>query len=107
MLEVLLGAEGLGLEACHLTGGSYRLILGPTTAHDPHRGIEAETLGIMDIFLAPGLGPQQSAPPPGRVPRLARLMALAIRFEQLLGEGEVASYAELGRLGHVTRARVS
>jgi hypothetical protein len=45
--------------------------------------------------------------PPGRVPRVARWMALAIRFEQLLREGQVASYAELARLGHVTRARVS
>jgi hypothetical protein len=57
--------------------------------------------------LEPGPGPKQLAPPPGRVPRVARLMALAIRFEQLLGTKEVASYAELGRLGHVTRARVS
>ncbi len=45
--------------------------------------------------------------PPGRVPRVARWMALAIRFEQLLNEGRVASYAELARLGHVTRARVT
>jgi hypothetical protein len=34
-------------------------------------------------------------------------MALAIRFEQLLREGQVASYAELARLGHVTRTRVT
>ena len=45
--------------------------------------------------------------PPGRVPRVARWMALAIRFERLLREGQVASYAELARLGHVTRARVT
>ena len=45
--------------------------------------------------------------PPGRVPRIARLMALAIRFEQLIGAGEVADYAELARLGHVTRARMT
>ena len=45
--------------------------------------------------------------PPGRVPRVARWMALAIHFEQLLREGQVASYAELARLGHVTRARVT
>lgn len=44
---------------------------------------------------------------PGRVPRLARLMALAIRFEQLLREGVVTSYTELAALGHVTRPRVS
>ena len=45
--------------------------------------------------------------PAGRVPRVARWMALAIRFEQLLRERQVASYAELARLGHVTRARVT
>jgi hypothetical protein len=44
---------------------------------------------------------------PGRVPRLARLMALALRFEQLIHSGQVADYAELAELGHVTRARVT
>ena len=43
----------------------------------------------------------------GRVPRIARLMALALRFEQLLCEGKIRNYAELARLGHVSRARVS
>ncbi len=52
MLEVLRGAEGLGLEACHLPGGGGRLILGRTTDHDPQGGIEAEALGIIDIFIA-------------------------------------------------------
>ncbi len=42
----------------------------------------------------------------GRVPRVAKLMALALRFESLLRTGEIASYAELGRLGRVTRARI-
>jgi len=45
--------------------------------------------------------------PAGRVPRIARLMALAIRFDDLLRKGEVKDYAELARLGHVTRARVT
>jgi hypothetical protein len=45
--------------------------------------------------------------PPGRVPRVSRWMALALRFEQLLREGHVASYAELARLGQVTNARIS
>jgi hypothetical protein len=44
---------------------------------------------------------------PGRVPRVAKLLALAHRFEQLLHEGVVKDYADLARLGHVTRARVS
>jgi hypothetical protein len=47
------------------------------------------------------------AVPAGRVPRLARLMALALRFESLVRSGVVKDYAELARLGHVTRARVS
>ncbi len=53
------------------------------------------------------------APPPpvpsvfGRVPRVARLMALAIRMQRLIGSGEVRDYADLARLGHVTRARVT
>jgi hypothetical protein len=44
---------------------------------------------------------------PGRVPRVAKLLALAHRFEGLLRRGEVADYAELARLGRVTRARIS
>ena len=45
--------------------------------------------------------------PKGRVPRVSRLMALAIRFEGLVRSGAVTDYAELARLGHVTRARMS
>jgi hypothetical protein len=42
-----------------------------------------------------------------RIPRVARLMALAIRFEGLLQTSQVRDQAALARLGHVTRARVS
>ena len=45
--------------------------------------------------------------PTGRVPRISRFMALAIRFGGLIQAGEVADYAELARLGHVTRARIT
>ncbi len=44
---------------------------------------------------------------PGRVPRVSRLMALAIRFDRLVRDGAVADYAEIARLGHVTRARLT
>ncbi|WP_425619002.1 hypothetical protein NA78x_002729 [Anatilimnocola sp. NA78] len=43
----------------------------------------------------------------GRVPRVSRLMALAIRLEQLIREGLMTDQAELARLGHVTRARLT
>jgi hypothetical protein len=45
--------------------------------------------------------------PPGRVPRVARLLALALKFERLVRDGVVKDYAELARLGQVTRARMS
>ena len=48
-----------------------------------------------------------STVPSGRVPRVAKLMALAIRFEDLIQRGEVTDYAELARLAHVTRARIT
>ena len=44
--------------------------------------------------------------PVGRVPRVARLMALALRLEELVRTGQVASYSALAALGHVTRARI-
>jgi DNA invertase Pin-like site-specific DNA recombinase len=40
-------------------------------------------------------------------PRIARLLALAIRFEAMLRAGEVHSYAELARLGSVSAARIT
>jgi hypothetical protein len=55
-----------------------------------------------------GVAPQEEQPslPPGRVPRLARLMALALRLEELVRTGQVRNYTELASLGHVTRARI-
>jgi hypothetical protein len=55
--------------------------------------------------LEPGTKPSEI--PAGRVPRVSRLMALALRFERLLADGVVKDQAELARLGHVTRARLT
>jgi hypothetical protein len=53
-------------------------------------------------------GPKPDRPAlPGRVPRVARLMALAIKFQALLCDRAIESYSELAALGHVTRPRVS
>ena len=41
-----------------------------------------------------------------RVPRIARLMALALRFEELIRAGTIRNHAALARLGHVSRARI-
>ena len=55
------------------------------------------------------VGPKLAAPshPPGRVPRVARLLALALHFAEQIRSGALSSYVELADLGHVTRARVS
>jgi len=58
----------------------------------------------------PGQSDGVAQPPPvplGRVPRVARLLALALRLEQLVQTGVIANYAELARLGRVSRARVT
>lgn len=47
------------------------------------------------------------ATPGGRIPRIARLMALAIRCEKLIRDGVVADQSELARFGHITTARMT
>jgi len=42
-----------------------------------------------------------------RIPRIARLMALAIKFQDMVDRREVRDYADLARLGYVSRARVT
>ncbi len=42
-----------------------------------------------------------------RVPRIARLMALAIRMEHLIRAGGIIDYSQLAQLGHVSRARIT
>ena len=51
--------------------------------------------------------PPEPVVEPGTVPRVARLMALAIRFDRLLRDGVARDYADLARLGGVTRARLT
>ena len=49
----------------------------------------------------------RTALPSGRIPRVSKLMALAIRFEHLLATGAVTDQAQLADVGHVSRARVT
>ena len=52
-----------------------------------------------------------TTPPPalprGRVPRVSRLLALALRLDELVRAGVIADYATLAELAHVSRARIS
>jgi hypothetical protein len=43
----------------------------------------------------------------GRIPRITKLLALAIQMEHLVGSGQVSGYAELARLRNVSRARIT
>jgi hypothetical protein len=51
--------------------------------------------------------PRVAVVPPGRIPRVSRLMALAIHFDRLLREGKVRDQSELARLAHVTQPRMT
>lgn len=76
---------------------------GATVTFKVHLGRGAESR----IELREGEAPVVVLPPPGRVPRVSKLMALAIKFDRLIREGAVRDFAEIARLGHVTRARVT
>ena len=54
-----------------------------------------------------GPPPEPEPTPTGTIPRISRLMALAIRFDRLIKAGEIADQAEIARLGQVSRARVT
>lgn len=79
----------------------------PTTEAD--MGLQVET-----VLSRPTRGRRQAtearrgARPLGhRLPRVTRLLALAIKFQDMVDSGEVRDYAELARLGYVTRARLT
>lgn len=52
-------------------------------------------------------GHAEQAPDLGSVPRVSRLMALAIHMEDLVRQRAVSDYSELSRLAHVSRARIT
>ncbi len=54
----------------------------------------------------PGLAPANVGPD-GRIPRVSKLVALAIRFDRLLLDGVVPDLSELARLSHVTQPRIT
>jgi hypothetical protein len=55
--------------------------------------------------LRPGAVPE--TPPLGRIPRAARLLALAHHYAALIAQGQVRDYADLSRQLGLTRARVT
>lgn len=57
--------------------------------------------------------PRQSAPPVpvelkyARLPRITQVLALALRFQEMIDSGEIRQHADLARLGCISRERVS
>jgi hypothetical protein len=50
--------------------------------------------------------PTPECDPPERPHRIARVMALAHKLDELVRSGEVTDHGELARLGHVSPARI-
>ena len=86
------------------------------------RTVASETLGDSAIQVevtlpvrprrreSPSDGQPDSVADPGgrpRIPRITGLMALAIKFQTMVDRREVRDYADLARLGYVTRARIT
>ena len=66
------------------------------------------------LHIRPGYGqPRRVQPGPtpkrthARTPRIAKLMALAIHFDDMVARGQIEDYATVARLGQVSRARVT
>ena len=66
------------------------------------------TLGLPgQRHMIPPKSAPHGKPLSGQLPRITRLMALAIKFESLLGDVEGLSYADLARLGGVSRSHIT
>jgi hypothetical protein len=54
-----------------------------------------------------GMPPERAPIRPGRIPRISKLMALAIKFDGLLREGTISNLTELAELSQVTQPRMT
>jgi hypothetical protein len=62
------------------------------------------------VMTAPsrrGAKGERRQPIEGRVPRVSRLLALGIKFERQVREGELRNHRAIAEAGHVSRARLS
>ncbi|HLN02065.1 MAG TPA: hypothetical protein VK335_22435 [Bryobacteraceae bacterium] len=71
------------------------------------------TVEIQFRLHATGRPPGRTGPPDapasrnGHLPRVTQVLALAIQFQDMIQRGEARDYADLARLGCVTRERMS
>ena len=50
---------------------------------------------------------EAEVPARGRLPRVTQVLALAIQFQEMIRTGEARDFADLARLGGLTRERIS
>lgn len=78
--------------------GSARSVLAPAPT----------AICVVKFKQKPRRAPQRKQPPlEGRVPRVARFLALAHRIDGMIRAGELRDWAEAARLVGVTRARMT
>ena len=82
-----------------------RKVRAPSTPSPSHQGRMVRPQRDNGCGLEQASAKAESAP--SEVPRITRLLALALKFEGLLQQGAVKDYAELARLGQVSRARIT
>ena len=54
-----------------------------------------------------GIEPARSLPPAGRIPRIAKLMAIAIRCDQMLRTGAVPDASALAEIARISQPRMT
>lgn len=67
-------------------------------------GIEVEV--TLDLPRRPKAEELKPEPAP-RMPRVTRLMALAVKWQGMVDAGELRDFAAIARLGYVSRARIT
>ena len=72
-----------------------------------HRRIHFHARGRRRVLRQEPRENPVTQPNEGRVPRVSRLMALAIHLAKLVDTGEVPDYSTLADIGHVSRARIT
>jgi hypothetical protein len=77
-----------------------------------HSGLEVKVRlqpTVRDINRPPkkSTSPEASPLKSGRFPRVAQVLSLALQFQEMIDTGEFRGYADLARLGCVSRERIS
>jgi len=62
---------------------------------------------VLTVDFGRKRAPRPTVAPTGRVPRVARLLALANRIDRMVHDGEIRNLAEAARRLGLTRARVT